>query len=104
MANQLGKRYLCSKCGSEFIVTRGGDGILNCCGQPMELKQKKQKGTVLLMANKLGKRYECASCGTEILCTKEGSGEVICCNAPVPEQKAEALPSSDQGFMTALVC
>lgn len=39
MANQIGKRYVCKKCGSEFIVTRTGDGTLTCCGQPMELKK-----------------------------------------------------------------
>jgi desulfoferrodoxin-like iron-binding protein len=39
MANQVGKRYLCEKCGSEFIVTKGGSGELHCCGQPMKLKQ-----------------------------------------------------------------
>jgi len=40
MANQIGKRYACKKCGGEFIVTRGGDGTLTCCGQPMELKKQ----------------------------------------------------------------
>ena len=39
MANQVGKRYVCKKCGAEYIVTRGGDGTLYCCGQPMELKK-----------------------------------------------------------------
>ena len=39
VANQAGKRYLCSKCGTEMIVTKGGDGGLTCCGQPMEQKQ-----------------------------------------------------------------
>jgi len=39
LANQLGKRYFCEKCGSEFIVTKGGDGTIVCCGQPMTLKQ-----------------------------------------------------------------
>ena len=38
MANKVGKRYVCKKCGSEFIVTRPGDGTIICCGQPMELK------------------------------------------------------------------
>jgi len=38
MANQVGKRYVCKKCGSEFIVTRPGNGTLTCCKQPMELK------------------------------------------------------------------
>jgi desulfoferrodoxin-like iron-binding protein len=41
MANQVGKRYICTKCGSEFIVTRGGEGTLTCCGQPMEQKKTK---------------------------------------------------------------
>ena len=41
MANQVGKRYICTKCGSEFIVTRGGEGTPICCVQPMELKKSK---------------------------------------------------------------
>ncbi len=39
MANEVGKRYVCTKCGSEFIVTRGGDGTITCCGQPMVIKK-----------------------------------------------------------------
>ena len=39
MANQLGKMYVCSKCSSQVIVTKGGPGELKCCGQPMELKK-----------------------------------------------------------------
>ena len=38
MANDTGKRYLCSKCGTEFVVTRGGDGAITCCGLPMTMK------------------------------------------------------------------
>ena len=40
MANEVGKRYVCKKCGAEFIVTRGGKGELHCCGQPMEIKKQ----------------------------------------------------------------
>jgi len=39
MANATGKRYVCTVCGTEFIVTRGGEGQLVCCGQPMEIKK-----------------------------------------------------------------
>jgi len=39
MANEVGKRYVCGQCGSEFIATRGGDGQLVCCAQPMEIKK-----------------------------------------------------------------
>jgi desulfoferrodoxin-like iron-binding protein len=39
MANQVGKRYVCKKCGAEFIVTRAGMGTLRCCNQEMEIKK-----------------------------------------------------------------
>ncbi len=38
MANQTGKRYVCSNCGTEMLVTRGGNGTLECCDRPMALK------------------------------------------------------------------
>ncbi|MHB8376141.1 MAG: hypothetical protein ACYDEB_04210 [Dehalococcoidia bacterium] len=38
VANQVGKRYQCTKCNSEMIVTKAGDGQLSCCGQPMQQK------------------------------------------------------------------
>jgi desulfoferrodoxin-like iron-binding protein len=43
MANQIGKRYICKKCGAELMVTRGGTGTLMCCGQPMEQKETEKK-------------------------------------------------------------
>ncbi len=39
MANETGKRYFCEVCGSEFIVTKGGDGTITCCDKPMARKQ-----------------------------------------------------------------
>ncbi|MBW1785288.1 MAG: desulfoferrodoxin [Deltaproteobacteria bacterium] len=39
MANQTGKRYVCEKCGAEYIVTKGSDGELHCCGEPVKLKK-----------------------------------------------------------------
>lgn len=38
MANQLGKMYVCTKCGSQVIVTKGGAGTLKCCGVEMQKK------------------------------------------------------------------
>ena len=38
MANAVGKRYHCTKCGSEMIVTKAGEGTLQCCGQQMQQK------------------------------------------------------------------
>jgi DNA-directed RNA polymerase subunit RPC12/RpoP len=39
MANNVGKRYICSKCGAEVIITRGGNGTVTCCNTPMEIKK-----------------------------------------------------------------
>ncbi len=39
MANQVGKRYQCNECGTEMIVTKGGDGGIACCSQTMQQKQ-----------------------------------------------------------------
>jgi hypothetical protein len=39
MPNQLGKIYICGKCGGQFIVTKGGTGTLKCCGQALEQKK-----------------------------------------------------------------
>lgn len=36
MPNQTGKRFVCASCGTEMLVTRGGDGVLACCGQLMQ--------------------------------------------------------------------
>jgi ribosomal protein S27AE len=39
MAVQTGKRYYCPNCGAEFIITKGGDGVLTCGDTPLELKK-----------------------------------------------------------------
>ena len=39
---QLGKRYGCSTCDAEFLVTRPGPTTLVCHGLQMELAQAKQ--------------------------------------------------------------
>ncbi|MBI2856741.1 MAG: desulfoferrodoxin [Chloroflexi bacterium] len=38
MPSETGKSYYCTVCGSEFIVTKGGTGLLSCHGKPMEKK------------------------------------------------------------------
>jgi desulfoferrodoxin-like iron-binding protein len=39
MPNQMGKRYMCSKCGVEVIITKAGGGMVVCCGQDMVMKK-----------------------------------------------------------------
>lgn len=33
-----GSKFMCSVCKSEFIVTKGADARLVCCGKPVEKK------------------------------------------------------------------
>lgn len=40
--NQVGKRFRCETCGSEVLVTKGGDGELRCCENAMEQVKPKQ--------------------------------------------------------------
>ena len=42
MANQLGKRYACAKCGTSILCTRTGEGVVVCCDEEMELQQPRQ--------------------------------------------------------------
>lgn len=41
MANQLGKRYRCAKCGTEVLCTKAGEGTATCCDQPMQAQEAK---------------------------------------------------------------
>lgn len=36
-----GKRYECPHCGGQMICTKGGDGELTCCGEPMATAEAK---------------------------------------------------------------
>jgi hypothetical protein len=38
MANEVRKRYVCSSCNAEMLVTRGGEGTLTCCNAPMQIR------------------------------------------------------------------
>jgi len=37
----LGKRYTCETCGAEVLITKGGDGELQCHGTTMVIAQPK---------------------------------------------------------------
>lgn len=39
MANQLGKRFVCDKCGTQVLVTKAGEGEVVCCEQAMTMQQ-----------------------------------------------------------------
>ncbi|RLC69687.1 MAG: desulfoferrodoxin [Chloroflexi bacterium] len=39
MPNQLGKRYRCEICGTEVLITKAGEGQVECCDQPMQVQQ-----------------------------------------------------------------
>ncbi|PJC72619.1 MAG: desulfoferrodoxin, partial [Syntrophobacterales bacterium CG_4_8_14_3_um_filter_49_14] len=39
MANQLGKRYKCSACGTEVLCTKAGEGAVICCDKGMDVQE-----------------------------------------------------------------
>jgi len=39
MSIAIGKRYTCSSCGCEIIVTKAGTGPLTCCAADMQIKE-----------------------------------------------------------------
>ncbi len=41
MANVLGKRYQCEKCGTEVLCNKAGNGALECCEAAMKIKEAK---------------------------------------------------------------
>jgi hypothetical protein len=41
MANTLGKRYMCEKCGTEVLCNKAGPGGLECCELEMKIKEAK---------------------------------------------------------------
>ena len=41
MPNQVGKRYVCSECPAQVLVSKAGDGELSCHGQPMSIEAPK---------------------------------------------------------------
>lgn len=42
MANQLGRRYECTVCGSTVLCTKAGEGEIHCCSQAMEIQQPRK--------------------------------------------------------------
>ena len=37
--NKTGNRLVCTRCGAEFVVTRGGDGAVTCCDERLEVRR-----------------------------------------------------------------
>lgn len=42
MANDTGKRFACAHCGTEALCTTAGAGTVECCGEPMAIKEPKK--------------------------------------------------------------
>jgi desulfoferrodoxin-like iron-binding protein len=39
MPNLLGRRFRCETCNTEVLITKAGEGEVECCGQPMAAQQ-----------------------------------------------------------------
>jgi len=42
MANQLGRRYECSSCGTIVLCTKATESSVKCCEIPMELQEPRK--------------------------------------------------------------
>ena len=41
VSNELGKRYVCSHCATQLLVSKPGSGTLECHGAPMTIEAPK---------------------------------------------------------------
>lgn len=41
MTNELGKRYVCTRCATQLLVTKAGQGELVCHGEFMQIEPPK---------------------------------------------------------------
>jgi len=39
MPNLLGRRFRCEVCNTEVLITKAGEGEVECCGKPMTAQQ-----------------------------------------------------------------
>ena len=54
MANVLGKRYMCEKCGTEVLCNKAGPGSgLECCDVEMKIKEKGLSGKAATARRKM---------------------------------------------------
>ncbi|MFC2058985.1 hypothetical protein ACFLTS_05040 [Chloroflexota bacterium] len=39
MPNLLGRRFVCEDCKTEVLITKAGEGEVECCGKAMTVQQ-----------------------------------------------------------------
>ena len=94
-----GSRLKSVVCDTEVIVVRGGgDGVIECGGQPMADERPAERGAVdpaFAAGSLTGKRYVDADGTLELLCVKAGQGSLSLSGAALQLKDAKPLPSSD---------
>ena len=94
-----GSRLKSAVCDTEVIVVRGGgDGVIECGGQPMVDERPAERGAVdpaFAGGTLTGKRYVDAAGAVELLCVKAGQGSLAISGVALATKDAKPLPSSD---------
>jgi ribosomal protein S27E len=94
-----GKRYRCGTCGTEVIVSRGGEGTLECSDTTMAVEETSPAGGAHggepSPLNHVGKRLSCEDCGAEVIVVKAGEGEIRCDGKPMSEAAVRQIASAD---------
>ena len=96
---QVGKRYI-SAGGAEFIVTRGGPGVLSDGEVPLRLREVGEalgelRDRPSMPLVQLGKRYRSADEALEVLVLKAGTCDLRYDGLPMQLLQPKVLPSAD---------
>jgi len=96
---KTGTRVASAVCGTEVMVVRGADVVLECGGQPVvEAGAAAPSGAPapgLDQGTQLGKRYVHEASGLQVLCVKPGDGTLSVAGEPLRLVESKQLPSSD---------
>jgi hypothetical protein len=99
MAATTGKRYVVPGGVAEFIVTKGGDGTLQCGPAALQMRGAEDAAVTVstdgMDAVQLGKRYKDEQTGIEVLVVKPGPCALNVDGRPMELLQPKVLPSAD---------
>ena len=93
-----GTKLKSAVCGTEIMVIRGSDVVVECGGAPMCEQAPDQIGDInpdFAESTQIGKRYIDQSESVELLCVKPGQGSLAIGGVALSIKGTRPLPSSD---------
>jgi hypothetical protein len=93
-----GTKLKSAVCGTEVMVIRGTDAVVDCGGAPMSDGKPADMRAIdpaFAEGTKIGKRYVDADGKVELLCVKAGQGTLSIGGVALQIKDAKPLPASD---------